>query len=64
MTGPQSPLDPQTWLSFVKDIGVPSVILLVVLLQVIPRVDRGIQIADRVDSTLVLVSAQLQRCGP
>lgn len=38
-------------------LGVPLVVLLLVLTQLTPRIDRGIQIADRVDSRLDLVLA-------
>lgn len=48
-------------------IGVPAVLALVILLQLLPRIDHGIGVADRVEGKLDLVQQQhaviLQTCA-
>lgn len=44
-------------LDLVSRVGFPAVVLLVVLFQLVPRIDRGIQIADRVDGQLSVIAA-------
>lgn len=48
------------WGDFAAKVGVPGAVLLIVLFQLTPRIDRGIQIADRVDAQLSYIAAA---CG-
>jgi hypothetical protein len=43
-----------------EKLGVPAFVIVVLLLTVIPRIDRGLMVADRVDAELQVV---ISRCG-
>jgi hypothetical protein len=49
---------------FVARVGVPFAIALLVLAQLVPKIDRGIQIADRVDAELQFLASSCQRPFP
>jgi hypothetical protein len=51
---------PTLLLSAAERLGVPAFVLVVVLLVLVPRIDRGIQIADRVDAQMSFLAAT---CG-
>lgn len=42
-------------------LGVPAFVVAVLVFTLIPRIDRGIEIADRVDAELQIL---ISRCGP
>lgn len=50
----------ETALEVVVRLGVPTLLLVVLMTTVMPRLDRGIAIAERVDATMAVVAS---RCG-
>lgn len=48
-------------LEFAKSVGVPALIAVVVLVQLQPKIDRGIAIADHVDALLTVLAQR--GCG-
>lgn len=55
-----------TWGQLAANVGVPFAILVIVLFQLIPEIQHGIRIADRVDGELNILAANcqsLQRAG-
>lgn len=49
-------------LEFAKSVGVPALIAVIVLVQLGPKIDRGIAIADHVDAELSYLA--LRGCAP
>lgn len=56
------PLDGSAFGRFVGQVGVPAALAFVVLLEVIPRIDHGIAVADHVDAELQFLAAR--GCAP
>jgi hypothetical protein len=52
----------QGWTDFAKTVGVPALIAIIVLTQLSPKIDRGIQIADHVDAELQYLA--IRGCAP
>jgi hypothetical protein len=52
----------QTILDWITRLGLPTVILIVFLTQLSPKIDRGLQIADHVDAELQYLA--IRGCAP
>lgn len=50
------------YIDLAKTVGVPTLLALIVLTQLAPKIDRGIEIADHVDAELQFLAAQ--GCAP
>jgi hypothetical protein len=48
---------------FAARVGVPALLAVLVLTTLMPKIDRGIQIADRVDAQLSIIAATCARNG-
>lgn len=48
--------------SAIKDVGLPAVILVIFLTQLVPKIDHGISIADHVDAELQYLA--VRGCAP
>jgi hypothetical protein len=48
---------------FAARVGVPALLAVLVLTTLMPKIDRGIQIADRVDAQLLIIAATCARNG-
>lgn len=53
-----------SWGQLAANVGVPAVLALVILFQLLPRIDEGIRIADRVDGELDILAANCAAMRP
>lgn len=61
MTAPGVPrVPPENWIELAGRLGVPTLILVVSMFMLLPRIDQGLSTLDRVESTMTFMAA---RCG-
>lgn len=60
-TGIGAALTPQIF-EFVKSVGVPAAIALLIIIQLGPKIDHGVAVADHVEALLTTIAAR--GCGP
>lgn len=56
MSAPPPPNPFSSWESFISTVGVPGVALLLILWQVVPRIDHAIELGEHIDGRITAVA--------